>query len=192
MRTNRWRLSLRHSRTPTSTAWNWLWTANRWTAGKSPGGWMLIMSALPPTRCSSTWLRQALPEGWTTRRFTPPGAIRRMTSPTWRPSCNQAMTSIISLPSTVAYAISTLKTRLMISSATRSNGRLPPGRLHPPTPFLAAQSITTTSCSTPVCWCTSPNASRHGSTSPRAWSCRTRVNTMVAASMVLQWTAIFL
>lgn len=53
--------------------------------------------------------------------------------------------------STVAYAISTLKTRLMISSATRSNGRLPPGRLHPPTPFLAAQSITTTSCSTPVC-----------------------------------------
>ncbi len=26
-------------------------------------GWMLIMSALPPTRCSSTWLRQALPEG---------------------------------------------------------------------------------------------------------------------------------
>lgn len=25
------------------------------------------------------------------------------------------------------------------------------GRLHPPTPFLAAQSITTTSCSTPVC-----------------------------------------
>lgn len=69
----------------------------------------------------------------------------------WRPSCNQTMTSIISLPSTVAYAISTLKTRLMISSATRSNGRLPPGRLHPPTPFPVAQSITTTSCSTPVC-----------------------------------------
>lgn len=26
-------------------------------------GWMLSMSALPPTRCSSIWLRQVLPEG---------------------------------------------------------------------------------------------------------------------------------
>ncbi len=98
------------------------------------GGWMLIMSALPPTRCSST--AQASASGglnnkkiYTTGRYPSYDITNR------RPSCNQAMTSIISLPSTVAYAISTLKTRLMISSATRSNGRLPPGRLHPPTPF---------------------------------------------------------
>ncbi len=112
-------------------------------------------------------------------------AIRRMTSPTWRPSCNQAMTSIISLPSTVAYAISTLKTRLMISSATRSNGRLPPEgyiRRRHSWRLSRLRQLPVQRRSADA----SPNASRHGSTSPRAWSCRTRVNTMVAASMVLQ------
>lgn len=42
---------------------------------------MLIIGALPPTRCSSTRLRQALPEA-EQQEDLPPGAIRRMTSPT--------------------------------------------------------------------------------------------------------------
>ena len=92
--------------------------------------------------------------GMNNKRIYTTGATQRTTSPTWRPSCNQAMTSTISSRSAAAFATSTQRTRLMISLAMRSNSRLLPGRHSQPMLSPVARSITTTSCLMRGCWFT--------------------------------------